>query len=75
MQSVTQKNFENGFIKIFQFDNLNSGFGIYKILNFKIQQIQILINDLIPLILIEEKSDEIFQYLLDFFSNYYYKGI
>ncbi|MHA1932821.1 MAG: DNA methyltransferase, partial [Promethearchaeota archaeon] len=75
MEFVTQENFENRFLDLFHFGNLNSEFGICKILNFKTQQIQILINDLIPLILIEEKPNDIFQYIFDFFSNYYYKGI
>ncbi|MHA2283076.1 MAG: site-specific DNA-methyltransferase [Promethearchaeota archaeon] len=71
----TRENFVNMFLEIFQFDNLNLEFGIYKILNIKRQQIQNLINDLIPLILVEENSNDLFQYLLEFFSNYYDKGL
>jgi len=75
MHNLTQETFKIKFLEIFQFDTLDLEFGIYKILAFKKQKIQNLINDLIPLILADEDPNKIYYYLLEFFSKYYNKGI
>ncbi|MHA1987504.1 MAG: site-specific DNA-methyltransferase [Promethearchaeota archaeon] len=71
---MTQETFKIKFLELFKFDNLDAQSGIFKILEFKKQKIQNLINDLIPLILAEEEPNKIFFYLLEFFSKYYNKG-
>ncbi len=75
MHNLTQETFKIKFLEIFQFENLGLKSGIYKILVFKKQKIQNLIQGLIPLILPEEEANEIFYFLLEFFSKYYKNGI
>jgi len=75
MHNLTHESFKTKFLKLFQFDIPDFDSGIYKILLFRQQAIQDLINDLIPLILAEDEPNKIFYLLLDFFSKYYNKGI
>ncbi len=75
MHNLTAENLKSEFLKLFQFDKLDFEFGISKISNIKKQAIQNFINNFPQLNLPGEKTGEIYHYLLEFFSRYYYKGI
>ena len=75
MNNLPHENSKNEFLSLFQFDNLDLDFGISKLLIFKQQAIQNLIDTLPQLNLPIEKTNELYHYLREFFSKYYNKGI
>ncbi|MFX1525708.1 MAG: site-specific DNA-methyltransferase [Promethearchaeota archaeon] len=70
---MNKLNLKKQFLKLFDFDSFDLSFGIKKILDFKKQSLENFFKDLI----IPPKIDSaiIFQYLLKFFSSYYYLGL
>jgi len=74
MINEIHEKFKSDLLKIFQSEIQDYDFGIYKILNFKRKQIQNLISNFNPLVLSEELSKNIHNFLLKFFSQYYEKG-
>jgi len=74
MSNEIHEKFKSDLLKILQSEIQDYDFGIYKILNFKRKQIQNLISNFNPLVLSEELSEDIHNFLLKFFSQYYEKG-
>ncbi|MFW9878699.1 MAG: DNA methyltransferase, partial [Candidatus Thorarchaeota archaeon] len=66
--------FKSNLLKILQPEIQDYNFGIYKILNFKRSQIQNIISNINLSDLPEEISSDIYNSLLNFFSQYYKKG-
>ena len=75
MNNLPHENSKNEFLTLFQFDNLDLDFGISKLLIFKQQVIQNLIDTLPQLNLPRDKTNELCHYLREFFFKYYNKGI
>lgn len=61
--------------KLFQCGNQSKKFGIFKLLDFKKEQIQNLINKFSSLDLPKEIATEIYNQVMEFFSQYYNKGV
>jgi adenine-specific DNA-methyltransferase len=75
MINKTQEKFKSNLLKILQPEIQDQNYGIYKVLNFKRKEIQNLLNNIYPLSLSEKLSEEIYNYLIYFFSQYYKKGL
>ncbi|MFX1376204.1 MAG: site-specific DNA-methyltransferase [Promethearchaeota archaeon] len=74
MRNEIQKKFQRELSKFFQFGNQDYNFGIQRLLNFKREQIEELIHNLDLLNYSKELSEDIYNLVLEFFSQYYKRG-
>lgn len=75
MRNEIHEQFKLELIRIFQFENQDYSLGIVKLLNFKREQIQNLINQFDPLDISEDSSRDIYNLVIKFFSQYYKDGV
>ncbi|MFW9942338.1 MAG: DNA methyltransferase, partial [Candidatus Thorarchaeota archaeon] len=74
MINKTQEKFKSNLLKILQPEIQDQNFGIFKILKFKRKKIQNIVSKLVSYTRSEKLSEEIYNYLLYFFSQLYKKG-
>lgn len=75
MKNEFHEQFKLELLRIFQFENQDYNLGIVKLLNFKREQIQNLINVFNPLDVSEDLSRDIYNLVIEFFSQYYKNGV